>query len=237
MIFNITRIVFIIFCIQHAVWANEFDVLRDGGASFENDSFSQEIPNSELQQEQEIHTEILNKILERLDNIENLLREMQESYVVQNDKLYDQELYKKQEDEPEIDLAFSTEAQYDIALRLLKSKKYLDAENAFSEFITNNPESTLLGQAWFWYAETFYQRKIYNKALIAYLKSYKKFPSSAKAPDSLLRSALILGNMNKKIDACRLLDKLDEKFPNKTSELIEITKDMRKKFTCNQNKE
>jgi TolA-binding protein len=54
-----------------------------------------------------------------------------------------------------------------------KNAKLYESEGEFKQFITNFPNSELISNAYFWYGETFFQRKDYNKAAVQYLKSYK----------------------------------------------------------------
>ncbi len=178
---------------------------------------------------------ILEEILERLKSVEELLQEIKQKDM-ENGIIEDSGVSLNNSQEQFSDQRTSIQdkqnAEYLAAYNLIQTKKYLAAELAFAEFIDNYPESELLGQAFFWYAESFYLRKIYNRALKLYLKSYKKFPYSSKSADALLRASLILGEMNKKKDACKLLDKLDEKFPNRTSQSLDVSNNARKRFFC-----
>jgi tol-pal system protein YbgF len=124
-------------------------------------------------------------------------------------------------------------ADYDMALADLKDNKLDLAEKKFWDFINKYPKSSMQSNAYFWYSETFFRRNIFDKAAIYYLKGYKQFPKGAKASDSLLKLALSLGSLNKKSDACNILIKLDQEFPNRPSSSIKRAKDARIKFGCN----
>ena len=121
---------------------------------------------------------------------------------------------------------------YDLALALLKSGKFMAAESKFSLFIRDYPESPLQSNAIFWYSESFYHRNIYNKAAINYLKGYKKYPKGAKAADSLLKLSFALNALNKNKEACNILGKLDEEFPNRPATSIKRAKNAKSKFGC-----
>ena len=66
--------------------------------------------------------------------------------------------------------------QYEFATSFLKVGDYNMAERAFREFVENNPDSELSGNAQYWYAETFRIRQLYTDAASAYLEGYQKYP-------------------------------------------------------------
>lgn len=125
-------------------------------------------------------------------------------------------------------------AEYDLALATLKNKNFSLAEIQFANFIKNYPKSKLQGSAIFWYAETFYRRGIYNKAMIYYLQSYKKYPMGVKAPHSLLKLSYSMANLNKLNEACNILNKLELQFPDLSESLTKRSQDARNRFSCNQ---
>lgn len=122
--------------------------------------------------------------------------------------------------------------EYDHALSTLKDEKYEEAEKMFDNFIEKYPRSGLLSNAYFWHSETFYRRNDLDKAAIHYLKHYQKFPGSAKAPDSLLKLALSLGELKKKKEACVILKKLDDEFKKRSSSSKKRSYDAKIKFGC-----
>jgi tol-pal system protein YbgF len=121
---------------------------------------------------------------------------------------------------------------YDLALAALKDNKLDIAEEKFTSFIKTYPKSSLQSNAYFWHGETFFKRKMFDKAAISYLKGYKQFPKAAKASDSLLKLALSLGELKKKEEACGILSKLESEFPNRAAASIKRAKDSKIKFGC-----
>jgi len=122
--------------------------------------------------------------------------------------------------------------EYDMALSNLKDENYANAEKLFYEFIHQYPKSQNLSNAHFWYAESFFRRGDYDKAAINFLKGYQKFPSSTKAPDSLLKLALALGEMGKKSEACSILKKLDLEFKKRSESSIKRAYDAKIRYGC-----
>lgn len=104
--------------------------------------------------------------------------------------------------------------QYDRAFGLLRQANYEDAEKAFKSFIDKNPKDKLIDNAKYWYAETFYVRAKFQDAAVAFGDAFQQNPKGNKAPDSLLKLALSLGQMEKTQDACTTLVELKSKYPN-----------------------
>lgn len=119
---------------------------------------------------------------------------------------------------------------YDIALAALKESRFDDAENLFSKFMQNYPNSELVSNAYFWYADSFFRRGDFDKAAINYLKGYKQYPKAPKAPDNLLKLALSLGELKKFKDACAMLNKLEVEYKNRPASSIKRAGDAKLKY-------
>lgn len=127
----------------------------------------------------------------------------------------------------------SEKQRYDIALAALKSNDIKVAAEKFVEFIEDYPKGQFLSNAYFWYGETFLKQKIYDKAALQFLKSYKIAPRGAKSSDSLLKLADSLKELKKTSDACAMLHKLEEEFPDRNMASIKKSEDMKKQLKCN----
>lgn len=140
------------------------------------------------------------------------------------------------EDNKGIDLPVNSRQQekkdYDIALAILKDGKLEEAEKLFNKFMSDYPGSSLQSNAAFWYGETFYRRGKFNEAAVNYLKGYKADPKGTKAADSLLKLAYALASLNKRQEACTMLDKLNKEFPDRPSASIKRASEARSKFGC-----
>ena len=95
------------------------------------------------------------------------------------------------------DYGLTPQEQYDRAFGLLRQANYDAAEKAFKGFIDKNPNDKLLDNAKYWYAETLYVRGAFYDAAVAFADAYQQNPKGTKAPDSLLKLAMSLGNRNK----------------------------------------
>lgn len=104
--------------------------------------------------------------------------------------------------------------QYDYAIRLLFARDYGGAEKTLTDFLAKNPDHALAGNAYYWLGETHYVRNDFAKSATVFLDAYQKYPDGNKAPDSLLKLALSLGQVGETQAACAALSELGTKFPN-----------------------
>lgn len=121
---------------------------------------------------------------------------------------------------------------YDMAFEAFKTQKPLVGRTALKSFIDEYPKSNLQSNALYWYGETFYKEKKYQDAAVNFLKSYKQSSIGPKASDSLLKLADSLYHINRKTEACNMLDKLNKEFPKRSSSSIKDTKDLKVKIGC-----
>ena len=102
--------------------------------------------------------------------------------------------------------------RYKFAFNLTRQARYEEAEIAFKAFIKAHGEDALAGNAHYWLGETYYVRKNFMHAAQAFFEAYQKFPSGAKAPDSLLKLGMSMSNMDKSSEACTTYGKLRREF-------------------------
>ncbi|MFY9589402.1 tol-pal system protein YbgF [Rickettsia endosymbiont of Halotydeus destructor] len=122
---------------------------------------------------------------------------------------------------------------YDLALASFKDGNFAEAEKKFAAFINTYPKSAVISNAYFWYGESFFKRKDFNKAAINYLKCYKESQKGPKSSDALLKLSLSLGELKKTQEACNILVKLDKEFPtNRSATSKKMAEDAKVKFGC-----
>ena len=128
-------------------------------------------------------------------------------------------------EEQEIVLAVLPEGdekgQYEYAMGLLKQGDYELAEKAFLEFMTVGNDSSLLSNANFWLAETYYVRENYKDAAKNYLSLYQVYPDSKKAADALLKLGISLVNMDQKEQGCVTFIQLKDTYPNANTAVLD----------------
>lgn len=123
--------------------------------------------------------------------------------------------------------------RYDAAFALLRQSKYPEAEKAFNAFILDFPDHELTPASYYWLGETHFVRKEYEAASVEFLKGYRKAPTGAKAPDSLLKLGTALGLAKKDREACTVFGKLSKEFPNAAAPVKRKAEIERTRLKCN----
>ena len=126
----------------------------------------------------------------------------------------------------------SPKKQYEFATSFLKVGDYDTAERAFREFVINNPEDKLAGNAQYWYAETFRIRQLYTDAATAYLEGYQKYPKGEKAPINLLKLGVSMVQIGEKEQGCKMIDGVKKEYPKANQSILQKAKYESKKFEC-----
>ncbi|MGA2089101.1 MAG: tol-pal system protein YbgF [Stellaceae bacterium] len=122
--------------------------------------------------------------------------------------------------------------QYNHAFGLLQRADYPNAETALRAFVKQFPKDPLAGNAQYWLGETYYVRKDWNDAAIAFAEGYQKYPKSSKAMDDLLKLGMSLANLGQKSNACASYARLDHDFPAAPAPIKERNADEQKKAGC-----
>jgi tol-pal system protein YbgF len=108
------------------------------------------------------------------------------------------------------------EQLYHDAFKLLQDGDYAGAERAFKTFVQRNPQHVLAGNAQYWLGETYYARRDYQNAVVAFAEGYKAYKSSPKGPDNLLKLGITLAVLNKKTEACAVFARFNQDYPRAT---------------------
>jgi tol-pal system protein YbgF len=133
--------------------------------------------------------------------------------------------------------AGSPEAQYEFAYaQLLQAQReqgdFTRAENALKAFIAANPTHRLAGNAQYWLGETYYVRRDYQNAAVAFAEGFQKYPNSEKAPDNLLKLGMTMGQLNQKPKACGTLGELEKRYPQASASIKQATQRERQRLGC-----
>ena len=122
--------------------------------------------------------------------------------------------------------------QYEFATSFLKVGDYSTAERAFREFVIDNPDHDLAGNAQYWYAETFRIRQLYTDAASAYLEGYQKYPKGEKAPINLLKLGISMVQIGEKDQGCKMINGVEKQYPKANQSVIQKAKYESQKFEC-----
>ena len=104
--------------------------------------------------------------------------------------------------------------QYETAYGALLRQDYAAAQTGFEAFLGAHPRHELAGNAQYWLGEVHYVRRNYNAAARAFLKGYRTYAQSSKAPDSLLKLAMSLDRLGARDDACASFAAVGDRFPD-----------------------
>ncbi len=104
---------------------------------------------------------------------------------------------------------FDESEEYRKAFLLLRNtykgnKNFTNTRYAFSKFIQNYPQSIMLGNAYYWMAETYMYDQKYNYAAIQYLKGYQA-PANERTLDNLMGLSNALFKLGKYQQVCAVI--------------------------------
>jgi tol-pal system protein YbgF len=181
----------------------------------------------------------IRKLTNKVEILEHQIMLLKQNNVQNADNTFSQEANKVEEKaamSPKVaEPAFlpSSEKQiYDMALSKLKDKKYEDAKIAFAQLIKKYPKSQILDRALFWYAESFAGMKDFQNAALYYLQCYQKAPKGQKAQDALIKLAISLSSLKRNGEVCKIINKLENEFPNRSASIKKTAKDLKVQHSC-----
>jgi tol-pal system protein YbgF len=107
----------------------------------------------------------------------------------------------------------SPEALYERSNESLLRRRFDDAEAGFRSFVEKYPDHNLAGSAQYWLGETYYAQGNYREAAQNFLKGYRQYPKSRRAPDSLLKLGISLARLGQKEQACASYSAVSAEYP------------------------
>ena len=122
--------------------------------------------------------------------------------------------------------------EYNSAMTLLARARYDEARSAFRAFADAHPDDALTPQAVYWVGDIAYVQKDYPNAARAFAEQIKKYPSSTRAPDSMLKLGQSLIAMGQKQEGCTTLGALKAKYPTAADPILTTAREERKAASC-----
>ncbi|MFO1128336.1 MAG: tol-pal system protein YbgF [Rhodospirillales bacterium] len=126
----------------------------------------------------------------------------------------------------------SSKDQYAAAFALMQKGNYAAAGEAFSDFLSRYPDDSLADNARYWLGESYYARGDYTRAAQTFFEAYDKNKSGPKAPDTLLKLGMALGNLDKKKEACASFRELGRTFPNASAAIKDKAAQESRRIGC-----
>jgi tol-pal system protein YbgF len=123
-------------------------------------------------------------------------------------------------------------AQYDRAYGFVVDGNYQMAEAGFRQFLKANGSSSLAGDAHFWLGESLYARGRFRDAADSFLTTYRDYPNSGKAPESLLKLGLSLEGLGETDAACATYRELEKKFASAPASLLQKVANQKSQAGC-----
>ena len=96
---------------------------------------------------------------------------------------------------------------------LLLAGDNANAEQAFSAYVANYPDSAKASEARYWLGETQFVREAFADAAGNYIGAIRGWPQTAWAPDATLKLARSMVALKKTAEACRTLEELAKRYP------------------------
>ncbi|HEV2561302.1 MAG TPA: tol-pal system protein YbgF [Rhizomicrobium sp.] len=122
--------------------------------------------------------------------------------------------------------------KFDTAMNLLARAQYDEASAAFRNYADSYPQDDLAPQAVYWVGDIAYVQKDYAGAARAFAETIKKYPTSPRGPDSMLKLGQSLIAMNQKKEGCTTLAALPSKYPNASKAVNDSASAARKAAAC-----
>ncbi|MDE2112737.1 MAG: tol-pal system protein YbgF [Alphaproteobacteria bacterium] len=113
-----------------------------------------------------------------------------------------------------------TRPQFDSAMNLLAKAQYDEARAAFRNFADTYPKDDLAPQALYWVGDIAYVQKDYMGAAQTFAENIKKYPTSVRGPDSMLKLGQSLIAMGQNKEGCLTLGDLKRKYPKAPAAVV-----------------
>jgi tol-pal system protein YbgF len=113
-----------------------------------------------------------------------------------------------------------TRPQFDAAMNLLAKAQYDEARAAFRTFADENPRDALAARAVYWVGDIAYVQKDYGAAAQAFAEAIKKYPTSSRGPDSMLKLGQSLLALGQKKEGCLTLGAIKSKYPKASASVL-----------------
>ncbi|MEO0923026.1 MAG: tol-pal system protein YbgF [Pseudomonadota bacterium] len=121
---------------------------------------------------------------------------------------------------------------YNLGYSQLLNGDYEAAETNLRKFVQTYPNHVLAPNGRYWLAETYFARGQFADAVQEFSGTYRAFPTSNKAPDSLLKLGLSLAKLREYDAACATLAEVFNRFPDASRSIHIAARDEQSRSNC-----
>jgi len=122
---------------------------------------------------------------------------------------------------------------FDAAMNLLSRAQYDDASQAFRKFAETHPADERASAALYWTGDIAYSaKKDYESAARDFAELLKRYPTAARAPDSMLKLGLSLFELGQMNEGCAALAALPAKYPQASPAITTRARNERRDAMC-----
>ncbi len=111
-------------------------------------------------------------------------------------------------------VALTGEEMLNAGLKKMGKTDFAGARANFTEFMSKNPKSPKVADAQFYIAESYYNEKWFEKAILEYQVVIEKFTKSPKRPASLYKQAICFEKIGQKANAKALFKDVVSLYPS-----------------------
>lgn len=111
----------------------------------------------------------------------------------------------------------ASEAAYHDAFNLLKAGEYDESIAAFTDFLTQFPDSQYADNAQYWLGETYYVKRDFEPALVEYRKLIETYPASKKRSHAMLKIGYSYHELGQLDQARAVLEDLRNRYAGTTA--------------------
>lgn len=148
------------------------------------------------------------------NDLANAQRRQQDFYVDLDNRLRKVEPQRMTVDGKEATVEVNEQRAFDSALTLFKGAEYKNSATAFSNFLTNYPQSAYAGSAQYWLGSSYYAQRDCKNTIPAMQQLAKLYPDHPKTPDALLNVAGCYGELKDKNASKKALESLIARYPD-----------------------
>ena len=126
----------------------------------------------------------------------------------------------------------SPEQIYQEGLDAIKSGDFDLATARFTTMMTKYPDHSLADNSQYWLGESYYGKKDYAKAAVAFAQGYEKYKNGHKGADNILKLGMSMQMLGKKDEACTAYNNLAKEFPKASDVLKDKAKKLATELEC-----